>query len=135
MEERMEHVVNKRFRRRKVSLRFEDVDMRTREASRLREVLEGLMAEFGADANPDTLRELAIHRVALEANQAGAIAGAAGASNRAVRHSNVILRLERALRKRQARRPELSLAEYLARGYGLEAESGRVAGDDGERAA
>lgn len=111
----------KRHRRRRISLRFEDVDMRTREATRMKEVIALLVAEFPGE-NPDTLRELGVHRLALEAAQAQAIAGMAKASERAVRHQNCIFRIERGLRKRKAAapRPELSLAEYL-RGYGAEA--------------
>jgi hypothetical protein len=158
MGERTEHRANKRgrraaavkrLRRRKISLRFEDVDMRTREATRMK--LASLVAEFGAEANPDTLRELAVHRLALEAAQAGAIAGMAKASERAVRHSNVILRLERSLRRlSKARRPAgPSLAEYLARaaasaspvgglpaaaGIDLETAAGGLARGSGEAA-
>jgi hypothetical protein len=69
--------------------RFAGIDMRSRSARRLKEVFADLVARFGDDANPDTLREIAVHRVALEANQAGAIAGAAAASEHAVRHSNI----------------------------------------------
>jgi hypothetical protein len=120
-------VIAKRFRRRRISTRFEDVDMRSREAVRMREVYEALVAEFGAAANRDTLRELAVHRVALESQQAAAISGVAKASNRVVRHSNVILKLERALQKakheREKRPAGPSLAEYLA-GYGAAGAGG-----------
>jgi hypothetical protein len=118
--------IAKRFRRRRLSTRFEDVDMRTREAVRMKEVFEALVAEFPG-ANKDTLREIAVHRVALQSHQAAAIAGVAKASTRVVRHSNVIVKLERELRKaleRQAERPGgPSLADYLAR-YGAAAAEG-----------
>jgi hypothetical protein len=96
------------------------------EARRLDEIVAALAAEF-PDANADTLRELAVHRLALQAQQQAAILGVAKASTRVVRHSNVILRIERGLRRAQARRAKRpggsDLAAYLA-GYGSPAGGG-----------
>jgi hypothetical protein len=120
-------------RRRKLAARFEAVDMRSRPARRLKEILADLVARYGEDANPDTLREIAVHRAALEAMQAEIVAGKPAASERAVRHSNVIVRLERELRaaRRKSSKPAASgstLADYIAAHYPQE-DSGEAAGD------
>ena len=105
-------------RRRKLGVRFDGVDMRSRQAHRLKAIFADLVARFGDDAYSDTLREIAVHRVALEAMQAEIVAGRPAASERAVRHSNVIARLERELhavrRKSMPSAPGLTLAEVLA---------------------
>ena len=130
-------------RRRKIAVRFDGVDMRSRRARRLKAILADLVAQFGDDANSDTIREIAVHRAALEAMQAEIIAGRPSASERAVRHSNCIVRLERELRAatrtKPASAPGQALADYLRQTYGAgapgEADDGRLVAGDHEAAA
>ena len=102
--------------------RFDGLDMRSRRARRIKSILADAVREFG-EGNPHAVRELAVHRLAIESIQADVVAGKAGASERAVRHSNVIARLERELRAaaRTKAPATLSLHEYLRQNYPLEA--------------
>ncbi len=106
-------------RRRQLAVRFENFDMRTRRARRLKAILAGLIVDFGED-NPHSLRELALYRLALEGVQADLVAGKPGAREHAVRMSNCIARIERELRAggRQKSDPAPSLHDYLASKYG-----------------
>ena len=89
--------------------------MRSRRARRLKEILAAVIGEF-SEANSHSLRELALHRMALEDVQADVIARKPGAREHAVRISNVVARLERDLRAgRQQCAPTPSLYEYLVR--------------------
>ncbi len=82
--------------------RFDGVDMRSRNGLRLKAILRGLIVEFGVD-NPSSLRELALHRLSLEDAQADAVNGKRIAREDSVRLSNVIMRLEVALRISRAK--------------------------------
>ncbi len=94
--------------------RFDGVDMRSRNGRRLKEILSALIGEFGAD-NLNSLRELALHRLALENSQADAVNGKRIAKEDSVRLSNVILRLEKALQVgREKARPRVTLQDYVA---------------------
>jgi len=85
-------------RRRKIAVRFDGVDMRSRRAHRLKAILADLIGEFGDDANLDKLREIAVHRVALEQMQADALAGKMSAVEQSVRLANAIARARAELR-------------------------------------
>ncbi len=84
--------------------KLDGVDMRTQRGRRYRDIVDALVAEFGAD-NPVALRELAGLKFTLEQTQAAVVAGDQRAREDLVRISNLVARRERELRasKRQAR--------------------------------
>ncbi len=96
-------------------LRLTGVDGRSSAARRFRDVIDGLLAEYGA-AEFARVRELATLKVAQEAVQAAAVTGDTRACEEMVRTSNLISRRERELRaaaaKTRAKGP--TLAEYIA---------------------
>ncbi len=99
--------------------RLDRVDMRTASGRRYRDLVEQILADFGA-LTPVALRELAGLRFTLEQTQADVVLGDASARDDLVRISNLIARRERELRA--ANRGALpaksqSLRERLAAKY------------------
>lgn len=94
--------------------RLDGVDMRTERGRRYRDIVDALIAEFGA-SNPVGLRELAGLKFTLEQTQASVVAGDDRAREDLVRISNLVARREAALRA-SGTQPDTtpSLAEYLA---------------------
>jgi hypothetical protein len=94
--------------------RFDGLDMRTRRARRLKEILSGLIAEFGA-ANPHSLRELASYRLELDAAvEANLLINKPVTREDAVRMSNVAARIERQLRANRPKHAGPSLQDIIA---------------------
>ena len=79
------------------------VDGRSERARRYRDLLEGLIVEFGP-GEPDNLRALAAMKLSLEATQAAVINGDVLRSEDLVRLANVISKRERELRAKQRQR-------------------------------
>jgi hypothetical protein len=79
------------------------VDGRSERARRYRDLLEGLIVEFGP-GEPDKLRALAAMKLSLEATQAAVINGDVLRSEDLVRLANVIAKRERELRAKQRQR-------------------------------
>ena len=123
-------------RRRKLVVRFDGVDMRSRQARRLKAILADLVAQFGDD-DLNTLRTIAANQLALEQLQADALAGRMSAIEQSVRLANAIARARAALRSASKAKPTSApgqaLADYLRQTYGAsapgEAAGGHFAAD------
>ncbi len=115
-------------RRRKLVVRFDGVDMRSRQARRLKAILADLVAQFGDD-DLNTLRTIAANQLALEQLQADALAGRMSAIEQSVRLANAIARARAALRSASRAKPTpgQALADYLRQTYGASAP-GEAAG-------
>ncbi len=96
------------------------VDGRSERARRYRDLLEGLIVEFGPH-EPDKLRALAAMKLSLEATQAAVINGDVLRSEDLVRLANVISRREQELRARarrhQAEQPAEGMRAKLSSRY------------------
>jgi hypothetical protein len=92
------------------------LDGRSERGRRWRDVLEALIAEYGAD-EPDRLRALATLRLSLEATETAVINGDVLRSEDLVRLTNLISRREKELRAKQRYREAKapSLREHLAK--------------------
>jgi hypothetical protein len=95
--------------------RLDGVDMRSPRGRRYRDIVDALIAEFGA-ANPVGLRELAGLKFTLEQTQAAIVAGDQSAREDLVRISNLVARREGAMRDagRSSRDAGPSLADIIA---------------------
>ena len=95
--------------------RLEGVDMRSERGRRYRDIVDGLVAEFG-DTDAASIRELAGLKIVCEGTQAAVVAGDASAREDLVRISNLIARRETAMRESVRSRPDPtpSLSDYLA---------------------
>jgi len=94
------------------------VDGRSERARRWRDVIDALIAAYGA-SEPDKLRELATLKLSFEATQAAVINGDVLRSEDLVRLANLISRRERELRaaahKREVERDKgLTLDDYIS---------------------
>ncbi len=95
--------------------RLPGVSMRSPRGRRFRDIVETLMAEYGADCDPVRLREVAGLKFSAEETQARVVHGDARAVEDLVRLSNLIARRETELRVRhQPPKRVLTLAERLA---------------------
>jgi hypothetical protein len=95
------------------------VDGRTERARRYRDIVEGLIVEYGP-GEPDKLRALAAMKLSLEATQAAVINGDVLRSEDLVRLANVISRREQELRAKQRKRevePPVGMRSRLATRY------------------
>ena len=95
------------------------VDGRSERARRYRDLLEGLIVEFGP-GEPDKLRALAAMKLSLEATQAAVINGDVLRSEDLVRLANLISRREKELRAKQRQRqvePSAGLRDKLSSRY------------------
>ncbi len=97
------------------------VDGRSSTGRRFRDVVDGLIAEFGT-ADIDRVRELAALMVTREASQAAAVKGDAEACETLVRLSNLISRREKELGRVASRNKPASgrpsLRDHLNGRYG-----------------
>jgi hypothetical protein len=104
------------------------VDGRSQEARRFRDIVDVLLAEFGAGADPVALRELAGLKLSCEVTQAALLNGDAKARSDLVRISNLVSRRERELRFGKPTKPPLkpteSLTERMAKKYAPSAKGG-----------
>jgi hypothetical protein len=93
--------------------------MRTQRGRRYRDIVDALIAEFGA-ANSVGLRELAGLKFTLEQTQAAVVAGDQRAREDLVRVSNLVARREKEMRGAGSRRGDTvpDLADYLAANHG-----------------
>jgi hypothetical protein len=95
------------------------VDGRSERGRRWRDLLEGLIAEYGT-ADPEKLREVAALRLSLEATQAAVVRGDIRRSEDLVRLANLISRRERELQVKQRQReaePPVGLRSKLSARY------------------
>jgi hypothetical protein len=99
--------------------KLDGVDMRTQRGRRYRDIVDALIAEFGA-ANSVGLRELAGLKFTLEQTQAAVVGGDQRAREDLVRVSNLVARREKEMRGAGSRRGDTvpDLADYLAANHG-----------------
>lgn len=101
--------------------RLPGVSMRSPRGRRFRDIVETLMAEFGANCDPVRLRELAGLKFSAEEVQAAVVHGNTRAVEDLVRLSNLICRRENELRARA--RPDTdptpSISDIVARHRGV----------------
>lgn len=96
------------------------IDGRSAAGRRYRDIIEGILAEYGS-ADLDRVRELAALMMTREAAQAQAVAGDATASENLVRVTNLISRREAELRARARQRdvePPVGMRSRLGAKYG-----------------
>jgi hypothetical protein len=96
--------------------RLDGVDMRTERGRRYRDIVDALIADFGA-SNRVGLRELAGLKFTLEQTQASVVAGDERAREDLVRISNLVARREAVMREAvpSSISPTPTIAEIAAR--------------------
>jgi len=94
--------------------KLDGVDMRTRRGRRYRDIVDAVIAEFGA-GNPVALRELAGLRFTLEQIQARVVTGDPRACEDLVRVSNLVARREAVMRGSGSQRETTVTLEDIIR--------------------